>query len=81
MSRSTAIRKEALVFLPTGEAADYLNEYVGGGRSYTPAALKALRRQHKGPPYYRNLGKQVLYAVPDLDRYIQSCRVVPEKCA
>jgi len=66
-------------FTSSASEDHYLNERVGPGRSYTAAALKALRRQQKGPPYYRSLGKQILYTVPDLDFYIQSCRVEPEK--
>jgi hypothetical protein len=33
----------------------------------------------RGPPYYRGLGKKVLYAVSDLDGFIRSSRVDPEK--
>ena len=78
--RGNTIKKRQIdEYLGTYEAAEYLNERVGPGRSYTAAALKALRRQQKGPPYYRSLGKQILYTVPDLDFYIQSCRVEPEK--
>jgi hypothetical protein len=50
-------------------------EYIG----VTPATLKTWRCRRRGPAYYRGLGRQILYRQTDLDRFVESRRIEPEK--
>ena len=48
-------------------------EYIGS----TESTMRTWRSLRKGPPYYRGLGKEILYRKVDLDAFIRSRRIVP----
>ena len=43
----------------------------------TPAALEQRRRRRKPPAYYR-IGRKVLYEKAEIEKFLQSCKVLPE---
>lgn len=47
---------------------------------YTPAALRAWRRQGRGPAYIR-VGRSVRYRISDLDEWLGAHRVDPRFAA
>jgi hypothetical protein len=67
-----------IVFTPEKKPVQILTEtdtaqYIGMSREW----LRLARRRRLGPPYFK-FGKSIRYAVPDLDKFLETHRVKPK---